>query len=148
MYTFCMDGGLYKSIVWVHALVGALTRRKIDRDELFRRSAVHPNLLGDARARISLSDWRALVQRAMFLTQDPGLGITIGGTAPDNIHHIVGQIASACGSMREAMRMFERYRPLLGNTNRFDLIEEGERAYFVFAPFYTDSLAPALPGQT
>jgi AraC-like DNA-binding protein len=137
-----MDGGLYKSIVWVHALVGALARRGIDRAELFRGSDVDPSLLGDTRARLALSDWRALVRRAMLLTQDPGLGLTIASTAPDNIHQIVGQIASACGSMREAMRMFQRYRPLLGNTNRFDLVEEGERAYFVFAPLYPDPEAP------
>jgi AraC-like DNA-binding protein len=133
-----VDGGLYKSIVWVHALVGALARRGIDSGELFRESHVDPSLLGDARARITLIEWRALVKRAIVVTQDPGLGLTIASTAPDNIHQIVGQIASACGSMREAMRMFERYRPLLGNTNRFEMIEEGERAYFVFAPFYPD----------
>jgi AraC-like DNA-binding protein len=137
-----MDTGLYKSIVWVHALVGALARCDIDRGELFRGFDLPPSLLGDTRARISLNQWRALVKRAMSLTRDPGLGITIARTAPDNVHNIVGQIAGACGSMREALRMFERYRALLGNANRFELVEEGERAYLVFAPLYPD---PELP---
>jgi AraC-like DNA-binding protein len=142
-----MDRGLYKSIVWVSGLVAALARRDIDPEELFRGSDVHSGLLGDASARISLNDWRGLVKRAMFLTRDPGLGITIASAASDSIHQIVGQIASACGTMREGMRMFERYRPLLGNTNRFDLIEEGERAYFVFAPLSPNPEAPHFDAE-
>lgn len=142
-----MDTGLYKSIVWVHALVGALARREIDRDQLFHGSRVPPGLLGDGRVRISLRDWRGLVRRAMVLTKDPGLGITIAATAPDNVHQIVGQIAVACGSMREAMRMFLRYRPLLGNTNRFELVEEGTRAYFGFVPLYPDAEVPYFDAE-
>jgi AraC-like DNA-binding protein len=137
-----MDTGLYKSIVWVHGLVGALARCDIDRDELFTGVGIQPSLLGDSRARISLGEWRALVRRAMLLTGDPGLGLTIGSAAPDGIHQIVGPIAAACGTMREAMRMFERYRPLLGNATRFALLEEGERAYFVHEPLYPNPEAP------
>jgi AraC-like DNA-binding protein len=142
-----MDTGLYKSIVWVHALVGALARCEIDREELFRGIDLEPSLLGDTRARISLAQWRLLVRRAMELTHDPGLGLTIASTAPDNVHQIVGQIATACGTMREGMRMFERYRALLGNTNRFDLVEEGERAYFAFTPLYPDPEAPQFDAE-
>jgi hypothetical protein len=83
----------------------------------------------------------------MALTRDPGLGITIASTAPDNVHNIVGQIAGVCSSMRDALRMFERYRALLGNANRFELVEEGERAYLVFAPFYPDPEIPEFDAE-
>jgi AraC-like DNA-binding protein len=141
-YTSLMDGGLYKSIVWVHALVGVLVRRDIDREQLFRGSNVESSLLGDTRARIPLSDWRALVHRAIHLTQDPGIALTIALSAQDNVLQIVGQLASAAGSLRQAIRVSERYRPLLGNLNRFDLVEEGDRAYFAVAPLCPD---PELP---
>lgn len=137
-----MDGGLYKSIVWVHALVGVLARRDIDRDELFRETGIEPGLLSDTRARISLSDWRALVKRAIWLTQDPGIALTIALGAPDNLLQIVGQLTSVAGTLRQAIRLSERYRPLLGNLNRFDLVEEGDRAYFAVAPLCPD---PELP---
>ena len=142
-----MDAGLYKSIVWVHALVGALARRDIERDELFRGSNVQPSLLSETRARISLSDWRALVKRAMLLTDDPGIALTIASTAPDNVLQIVGQVAAACGSLREALRLSERYRPLLGNLNRFELVEEGDRAYFVVVPLFPDPDAPHFDAE-
>jgi AraC-like DNA-binding protein len=142
-----MDTGLYKSVVWVHALVGALRAHEIDEDALFLGSGVEPSLLGDGRARVSLEQWRVLVKRAIALTDDPGLGITLGSTASDNVHQIVGQIAVACRSLREAMRMFERYRALLGNTNVFDLVEEGERAYLVFAPLYPNPDFPQFDAE-
>jgi AraC-like DNA-binding protein len=142
-----MDVGLYKSIVWVHALVGVLSRRGIDRDELFRGTGVLPGSLADSRARISLREWRTLVRRTMELTDDPGLGLTIGHTAPDNIYQIVVQIAGACRSLREGLRMFERYRPLMGNMNRFELMEEGERAYLTFSPLCVDPEMPHFDAE-
>jgi AraC-like DNA-binding protein len=142
-----MDTGLYKSIVWVHALVAALARRGIDREELFRGSHLSSSLLGDTRGRVSLADWRALVKRTMVLTGDPGLGITIASTAPDGLLQIVGQMAAAAGTMRQALRLSERYRPLLGNLNRFDLLEEGERAYFTVVPTSPDPEAPHFDAE-
>jgi AraC-like DNA-binding protein len=138
---------LYKSIVWVQALVGALARSGIDRDELFRGSDVAPGMLGETRARVSLRQWRALVKRAMLLTQDPGLALTIATTAPDNVHNIVGQLASACGSMREALCMFERYGAILGNHLRFDLIEEGPHAYLACASLHADPEAARFDAE-
>src|SRR5262245_26459665 len=124
-----MEVGLYKSTFWVHGLIRVLARRDIDREELFRGTKVQSEVLGDTRARISLSDWRDLVRRAITLTQDPGIALTIASSAPENLLQIVGQLAAASGSLRQAIRLSERYRPLLGNLNRFDLVEEGDRAY-------------------
>jgi hypothetical protein len=137
-----MDTGLYKSIVWVRALIDILERRGIAREELFRGTSTSPGLLGDDRAQISLREWDQLVQRAMVLTRDPAIGIGIVSTSSDHLHHIVGPIAVACGSLREAIRMFERYAPLFGNTHRFELVEEGNRAYLVQAPV---SITPPHP---
>jgi AraC-like DNA-binding protein len=142
-----METVVYKSVVWVHALVGVLAKHEIDRAELFRGTNVQPSVLGDFRGRVSLDEWRVLVQRAMLLTRDPGLGITLGGSASDNILQIVGQLAAACTSLREAMRMFERYRPILGNVNRFDLVEEGNRGYLVYATQYPSPHAPQFDAE-
>jgi AraC-like DNA-binding protein len=142
-----MDVGLYKSIVWVHGLVGVLARRGIDSDELFSGTGVPAGILSDSRAKISLSEWRTLVRRTMALTNDPGLGLTIGSTAPDSIYQGVGQIVGACRTLREAMRMFERYRPLMGNMNRFELVEEGERAYLMFSALCPDPEVPHFDAE-
>jgi AraC-like DNA-binding protein len=137
-----MDTGLYKSIVWVRALIDILERRGIAGEELFLGTGASPELLGDDRAQISLREWNDFVQRALVLTQDPALGISIVSTSSDHLHHIVGPIAVACASLREAIRMFERYVPLFGNAHRFELVEEGNRAYLVQAPV---SVTPPHP---
>lgn len=137
-----MDTALYKSIVWVRALIDALERRGIAREELFLGTRTSQGLLGDDRARISLGEWEQLVQRAMTLTRDPALAISIVSTSSDHLHHIVGPIAVACASLRQAIRMFERYVSLFGNAHRFELVEEGNRAYLVQAPV---SITPPHP---
>lgn len=142
-----MDTGLYKSVVLVRALVAALARQGIERDRLFDGSRLDAALLSDGRARIPLEEFHALVERAIALTQDAGLGLTIGGHASDHMLQMVGQLVMACGTLREAIRTFERYRPLLGNTVQFDLIEEGELAYFVCTPLVTHTKAPEFEAE-
>lgn len=133
-----MDAGLYKSIVWVHALLGVLAKKGIEASALLSGSDVQPNMLADGRARVTLSQWRSLVRRTIELADDPGLGLTIGATAPDSMYQLVVPIVSACRTMREAMQLFDRYRPLMGNMNRFEMVEEGDRAYLTFSPLCPD----------
>jgi AraC-like DNA-binding protein len=129
-----MDTGLYKSMVMVRGLSAGLVAYGLERDALFEGTLLDSSLLSDSRVRIGLDDWNTLVTRAVALCGDRGLGLSIGGSASDHMLQIVGQLAVACGTLREAWRMFDRYRLLLGNSLHFDLIEEGELAYFVCAP--------------
>lgn len=142
-----MNDGLYKSIVWVHALLGVLSKKGIGADALLSGTDVLPSLLADGRARVSLSQWRILVRRTMELANDPGLGLTIGGTAPDSLYQLVVPIVSVCRSLREAMQLFERYRPLMGNMNRFEMVEEGERAYLTFSALCPDPEIPQFDAE-
>jgi AraC-like DNA-binding protein len=137
-----MEVGLYKSMILVRGLVAALQSRGIDQSALFENTGLEGSVLADGNARISLAGWRTLTQRAIALTNERGLGLSIGGNASDHMLQIVVQLAVACGTLREAMRMLERYRVLLGNTIQFDLIEEGELAYFVCAPLLPDPVVP------
>jgi AraC-like DNA-binding protein len=137
-----MEAGLYKSMILVRALVAALQKRGIESSMLFEGTRLQGSLLTDGNTRISLADWRTLTRRATELTCDRGLGLSIGGNASDHLLQIVVQLAVACGTLREAMRMLERYRVLLGNTLQFDLVEEGELAYFVCTPLVAD---PEIP---
>jgi AraC-like DNA-binding protein len=137
-----MESGLYKSILCVRALMGAVARSGVDPDELVDGGLVDPGLLADGRARISLHAWHSMLRRAISLTGDPGLGLKLGGEVPEHVLQIVGQLAVSCGTLRDAMAIFQRYRVLLGNTLHFDLVEEGELAYFVCTPLVTPRDAP------
>jgi AraC-like DNA-binding protein len=120
------------SIVWVRALLGGVLRHGYEREELLRDSWLSPSQLGDSRVRIQLRDWRALVLRALQLTQDSSLGIGLGGSAPEDVLQVVGQLALASGTLREGLRMFERYRLILGDARLCTLVEQGERAYVMY----------------
>jgi AraC-like DNA-binding protein len=137
-----MEVGLYKSIVLVRALVAAVVRRGVEQDALFQGSKFERGLLGDSSARISLQDWHALVKRALALTGDPGLALTIGSEISDHMLQIVGQLALSGNTLREAIGTFERYRILLSNATRYELIEDGELNHFVCAPLLVDPDAP------
>jgi AraC-like DNA-binding protein len=142
-----MEVGLYKSIVWVHALIGVLAKRGIPGDQLFEGTSVPPSVLADGRARVSLDEWRSLVRRTIELTNDHGLGLTIASTVPDSIYQVMVPLVGASSSLREAVRMFDRYRPIMGNMNRFEMLEEGERAYFTFTPLCPDSEFPQFDAE-
>src|SRR5688572_25466902 len=116
-----MAAGLYKSIILVRSLAAALERQGIAPTALFLGSELEGSLLSDAKARVSLDDWRLLTRRAIQLTGDRGLGLRIGGFSSDHMLQIVGQLATACGTLRQAMQMVDRYHALLGNTMQFDL---------------------------
>ncbi len=142
-----MEVGLYKSIVWVHALIGVLAKRGIGSDQLFEGTGVPPSVLADSRARVSLGDWRILVKRTIELTGDHGLGLTIASTVPDSIYQVMAPLVGASRSLREAVRLFERYRPIMGNMNRFEMVEEGDRAYFTFSPLCPDAEFPQFDAE-
>jgi AraC-like DNA-binding protein len=137
-----MEAGLYKSMVFVRGLIAALQKRGVEVEALFRGTSLEGRPRSDSNERVTLEEWRALTRRAIELTGDRGLGLSIGGSASDHMLQIVTQLAVACGTLREAMRMLERYRALLGNTIQFDLIEEGDLAYFVCAPLLPDQQIP------
>lgn len=139
-----LESGLYKSIICVRALLGSVARRGIDPNQVLLGGPVDPELLMEGRTRIPLRDWQVLVQRAIALTKDTGLGLSFGGTVPDHVFQIVGQLAVSCGTLREAMGAFQRYRVLVGNTAHFDLIEEGDLAYFVCSPLVPFPEAPTF----
>ena len=137
-----MEAGLYKSMILVRSLVAALQRQGIEPMALLQGTGLEGSVLSDGKARVSHAEWRLLTRRAMRLTGDTGLGLRIGGAASDHMLQVVGQLAASCSTLRQAMQMVDRYHALLGNTLQFDIVEEGELAYFVCTPLMPDPLAP------
>jgi AraC-like DNA-binding protein len=123
--------GLYKSSACVRALFGGVARYGIDPQQLLVGSSLDPGLLADSLARISVAEWQQLVRRAILVTQDPGLGLALGGTAPDHAFQIVSQLLFSSRTLRQSMSAFQRYRCLLGNSSDYTLVEQGDLAYFV-----------------
>jgi AraC-like DNA-binding protein len=142
-----IESSLYKSVLCVRALLGGVARYGFEPNQVLVNSSLDPGLLADGRTRIPLRDWQLLVLRAMALTQDKGLGLALGGDLPEHVFQIVGQLAVSCRTLRDAMGAFQRYRVLAGNTCHFDLIEEGELAYFNCSPLVPFPEAPQFEAE-
>jgi AraC-like DNA-binding protein len=134
-------------VVCVRALLGGVARHGVDPNLVLTEARLDASLLGDGRARLPLREWQRLVQRAIALTGNTGLGLSVGGAVPDHVFQIVGQLAVSCGTLREAMSAFQRYRVLVGNTAHFDLVEEGDLAYFVCSPLVPFPEAPYFESE-
>jgi AraC-like DNA-binding protein len=137
-----MDDGLYVSINLVRALIAPVVRHGIAPEELFRGSSVDAAQLEDGAGQITQRAWRSLIRRALSLTGDPGLSLDVGYGPRDYMPQIVAQLATSCGTVREALRMFLRYSPLLGNTMSFELVEIGDVAQLVCTSLTPDRELP------
>jgi len=127
--------------------MSAVARYSVDVDRLFSDADFDPVVLKDAGARIPSRQWQSMVRGAIRMTRDQGLGLAIGGHVSEHVLHIMGQLAVYSSTLREAMTMFERYSVLIGNTVRFELIEEGQLAYFVVNPLIPVPDAPQFDAE-
>jgi AraC-like DNA-binding protein len=142
-----METSLYVSIVFVRGLVAELARRGFDNDAILADTDIDSVQLADGRAIVPAAAWHALIHRGVKLTGDSGLGLAMGEHLPENTMQLISQLALACGTLREAMGMLQRYAQLLGNMSTFELVEEGDLAYFVFEPFLALQDLPQFPAE-
>jgi AraC-like DNA-binding protein len=109
-------------------LLSELRLRNLPDSALLDGTAIDESMLSNLRATIPTEQWVLLLLRAVALTGDPALGIAMGETWSQSMLQVVGQLIVSCRTMRDALSVFERYQPLLGNNSAWRLEEEGEIA--------------------
>jgi AraC-like DNA-binding protein len=120
---------VYVSILFVRMLLSELRLRNLPESALLAGSNIDAATLSNLRATISTEQWVSLLLRAIELTGDPALGIAMGETWSQSMLQVVGQLIVSCRTMRDALAVFERYHPLLGNNSTWRLEEQGETAW-------------------
>ncbi len=120
------------SIAIVRALVEELDRRGLDGVRCATDAGLEAALLEDATELIDMGLYARIVDTALERSGDPRLGLRVGKAAPAAALHLVGHLAVACRTLREASELFLRYTPLLLEGARFDLRVEGETAIFSY----------------
>src|SRR5512139_2424218 len=101
------------SITIVRALVEELDRRGLDGLACFAEVGLDPSLLEDATELVDMALYARIVDAALERTADPLLGLRVGKDAPAGALHLVGHLAVACRTLREAAELFLKYTPLL-----------------------------------
>jgi AraC-like DNA-binding protein len=124
------------SIVFARALLAKAQEHGGDTDALLRRCGLEPDRLSDSHATTSLEENCALTEEVMALTNDPGLGLTIGATAPGHMLQVIGLLLGTCRTLREAFASFKQYAALLDDGPRWGLEEVGDTATFTGEPAY------------
>jgi AraC-like DNA-binding protein len=121
------------SVVMIRAVIGDLKGLGVDPGPILAEAGLPMQALADVRAEVPGGVLERLVCRAYAVTHDPALGLRIGARAPESALQMVGPLMLACGTLREAITQFQRYASLFGSGARWQLVEQGELARFVFA---------------
>jgi AraC-like DNA-binding protein len=123
---------MFVSVIIVRGILAELQRYGIEPAEALTGLDLREDQLSDLRARISFAELDRVIQRAISLSGDPGLGLSLGIHAPESMLQIIGHLMVSCRTPRDAFAVFERYSPLLADSVRYTLSEEGEQARFTY----------------
>jgi AraC-like DNA-binding protein len=130
------QGVMSISIVFARELLAQAQQSGGDTDALLRRCGLEPERLSDCNAVLSLEEHCALAGEVMALTNDPGLGLTIGASAPSRMLQVMGLLISSCRTLRQAFETFRQYAALLDDGPRWELEESGDMARFTCVPAF------------
>jgi AraC-like DNA-binding protein len=90
-------------------LVDIVKRWGVTQEELFLSSGVSAKETEDPDARIPLSIWAALVERARALTGEPGLGFYLGLQKRASAYGYLGMAATSAATLGEALDLVIRF---------------------------------------
>jgi AraC-like DNA-binding protein len=119
------------STLFARGLVYELVSRQLDGCELLRRSSIAKARLSDLRDTLTLEETRTIVEHAVAMTGDPGVGLSAGAGAPEHTLQLFSHLILAQGTIREVVAALTRYGTLLADGTTWSLVEQGEDALFV-----------------
>lgn len=122
----------------LRGLAAMLRDRGIDGKTLLRDAGVDECLLERAQASVELDVASRVIEAAYRLSQDPSLALRLGATGPLQTLGVVGELILHCPTVRACLTEAQTYLPLVLPMGRFRLLEEGERAYFIFEPPFAE----------
>jgi AraC-like DNA-binding protein len=122
------------SIFLVRGVLAELRSRGIDERLALQGTGVDELALRDLATQVSLSDWESIVERALSLSEDPGFALAAAEHFPLPGLQWLGPLLRSAASLREAIKLFERYQALLAEPLLWSLQEQGGEARLVCQP--------------
>jgi AraC-like DNA-binding protein len=123
-------------------LVDVAGRFGVRADRLLADSGVHPRMLDGARAVLPRGAFFSLVERALSLTGEPGLGFYYGLSLKLSSHGPLGLLAMTSPTLRDALSALERFMPLRATEISVRIEQRDDQLAVVFA----HAVPPALQG--
>jgi AraC-like DNA-binding protein len=129
------------SINVLRGLATALRDRSVDPDQLLREVDVGGDLLDRTKSSVDLPTVDRLLRTVFERLGDPGLGLFLGERAPMQSLGMLGEVLTHAPTLRAAISELPNYLPLVFPTSRFRLMEEGDRAFLIYEPPYSEARA-------
>jgi len=111
------------SALLVRSLVAELARRGVPTKSLFRNGGLDASVLEDAHFTLSALDANLLLQEAIALTGEPGLGLSVGDNTPARSFQLLGCATLFADSLRDALAMAGRFVSVLVPELSVELVE-------------------------
>jgi AraC-like DNA-binding protein len=120
----------------IRGILWELRSRRIDPAPLLAECELTEDSIADIRTAVSSDTYHAFVRRALEVTADPALGLSMGSRAPENMLQIVGHLMLASTTLREAFALFRRYSLLFAAGVQWELTERNDLATFTYMPAF------------
>jgi hypothetical protein len=124
---------MYVSVAIVRAILGELVRRGVPKGRVLDAVGARPGLLSDPGGKIRVTDYTHIVQAALQVSPEPGLGLGAGWRASTTPEHIVGFVLVNSRTLRDAIHLYHRYAPLMFQDGVWLIAESGDEARFGFS---------------
>jgi AraC-like DNA-binding protein len=124
------------SIVFARALLAKAQEHGHDPDALRSRCGIEADRLSHSLSVMTLEEYCVLTRDVMTLTDDPGIGLTLGAGAPPCMLQVLGILLYSRRTLREAFSSFRKYSVLLNDGPSWGLEESGETAAFFGVPTF------------
>jgi AraC-like DNA-binding protein len=138
------SGASEPTLPGIHALhLAELAERwNVSKEQLLGEFGLSVEALSDPAARVPLTEYEGLVQRARSLTGEPGLGFHLGLKMRISAHGYVGFAAMTAANLRQALELACRFAPTRSTALALRL-EEGARE----ASLVIDETSPLGPAR-
>jgi AraC-like DNA-binding protein len=121
---------MFVSVIAIRGLLTEAQRRGVAAGEILTGPTAHEGFLSDMRSVIPETEFDAILDRAIRLTGDEGLGLSVGMNAPESTFQIIAHLVLAAPTLADAFDMLERYSPLLMEGLSISLTRSGSLAQF------------------
>jgi AraC-like DNA-binding protein len=113
----------------IHPLLEYLENEGFDLKTVLERAGIPKSALEDTRTRLPKGRFEALWQAAIEATGDPAIALRVSTMVKPNTLGIIGYLASASESRRNAFELVKGLIPLLWEDFECDLESDGEVAF-------------------
>lgn len=121
---------MFVSVVILRGIVAEVRRHGVVASAILSDTDISEEMLSNIRVRVPFAALARVVEAAIALSGDAGLGLSIGEHAPASMLQLLGYLLQSCRTLRDAAGLLQRYSPLLSDGLGYELSESGEVARF------------------